>query len=72
MRTGTAVLVRVTQGFHWLPLAHRIAHRRLCATSCAMGKLIALITIAHSVNGEQPKRARKVDSKGSTPQFLCK
>jgi len=29
MRTGTAVLVRVTQGFHWLPLAHRIAHRHL-------------------------------------------
>ena len=42
MRTGTAVLVRVTQGCRWLPLAQRIARRHLCATSCAMAKSIAL------------------------------
>ena len=49
MRTGTAVLVGIVRCYHERTIAHRIAHRHLCATSCAMAKLIALIIVIHSV-----------------------
>ena len=59
MRTGAAVLVMVTQGWHWMALAQRIADRHLCATSCAKGKSNALSPALHCAPSSSVLHTRK-------------